>query len=92
MQTLQFPPKFVSISKLLRHNIIKTLVVLGNVVDVTVIAEDFEVATGTLNLVFLGAESPEGHCLFKCKCSKLVCCICSLHRFYREFRRLFGYY
>ena len=67
MQTLQFLPEFVSINKLLRHNIIQTLIVLGNVVDIAIFSDGFEVATGTLNLAFLGAESPRGHCRFKSK-------------------------
>jgi len=62
----QFPPEIIStkLSKLLRYNIIQTLVVLGNVVDVAIVAVGFEVTTGTLNLTFLGAENPEGHCLW----------------------------
>ena len=61
----QFPPEFIcsKLSKLLCYNIIQTLVVPGNVVDVAVVADGFEVTTGTLNLTFLGAENPEGHCL-----------------------------
>lgn len=84
---ISFRPKlfFTKLSKLLRHNIIKTLVVLGNVVNVTVVADGFKMATGTLNLAFFGAESPGGHCLFKSKCSKLVCGICSLHDFIANF-------
>ncbi len=50
MQTLQFPPEFDSINKLLHHNIIQTLIVLGNVVDIAIVTDEFEVATGTLNL------------------------------------------
>lgn len=51
----QFPPEIIStkLSKLLRYNIIQTLVVPGNVVDVSVVADGFEVATGTFNLAFL---------------------------------------
>ena len=48
----QFSPEIISISKLLRHNIIQTLVVFGNVVDVAVIADGFEVVLGTLYLAF----------------------------------------
>ena len=41
---MQFPPEFIStkISKLLRHYIIQTLVVLGNIVDVAVFADGLE--------------------------------------------------
>ena len=48
----QFPPKIIDtkLSKLLRHNIIQTFVVLGNAVDVAVIADGLEVTTGTLYL------------------------------------------
>ena len=51
----QFPPEIIStkFSKLLRYNIIQTLVVLGNVVDVAVVADGLEVTTGTFNLAFL---------------------------------------
>lgn len=50
----QFPPEFIStkISKLLCHNIIQTLVVLGNIVNVAVVADGFEVVQGTPYLAF----------------------------------------
>ena len=40
----QFPPEFIStkLRKLLRYNIIQTLVVLGNIVDVAVFADGLE--------------------------------------------------
>lgn len=48
----QFPPEIIStkLSKLLRYNIIQTLVVFGNVVDIAVVADCLEVATGTFVL------------------------------------------
>ena len=51
----QFPPEIIStkFSKLLRYNIIQTLVILGNVVDVAIVADSLEVATGTFYLAFL---------------------------------------
>ena len=51
----QFPPEIIStkFSKLLRYNIIQTLVILGNIVDVTIVADGLEVAASTLNLTFL---------------------------------------
>ena len=52
----QFPPEIIY-TELLRHNIIQTLVVLGNVVDVAVIADGLEVAAGTFYLAFL--RTPE---------------------------------
>ncbi len=36
-----------NLSKLLRHHIIQTLVVLSDIVDVAVVADGFEVAAGT---------------------------------------------
>ena len=56
---MQFPPEIIStkFSKLLRYNIIQTLVILGNVVDVAIVADGFEVATGTFYLTFL--RTPE---------------------------------
>lgn len=39
--------------KLLRYNIIQTLVVLGNIVDVAIIADGLEVTTGTFYIAFL---------------------------------------
>ena len=56
-KTSQFPPENISISKLLCHNIIQTLVILGNVVDIAVVADGLEVATGTFYLAFL--RTPE---------------------------------
>ena len=54
----QFPPEIIStkFSKLLRYNIIQTLVILGNVVDVAIVADGLEVATGTFYLAFLRAS------------------------------------
>ena len=51
----QFPPEIIctKLSKLLCYNIIQTLVVLGNVVDIAVIADGLEVATGTFDFAFL---------------------------------------
>ena len=51
----QFPPEIIStkFSKLLRYNIIQTLVILGKVVDVAIVADSLEVATGTFYLAFL---------------------------------------
>lgn len=51
----QFPPEIIStkLSKLLCYNIIQTLVVLGNVVNVAVIVDGGEVATDALYLAFL---------------------------------------
>ena len=51
----QFPHEIIStkFSKLLRYNIIQTLVILGNIVNVAVVADGFEVATGTFYLAFL---------------------------------------
>ena len=40
-------------TELFRHNIIQTLVVLGDVVDAAILADGFEVATGTFYLAFL---------------------------------------
>ena len=56
-ELLQFPPEIISskLSKLLCHNIIQRLVVLGDIVDVAVIADGLEVATGTFYLAFLRA-------------------------------------
>ena len=53
-----FPPEIIcsKLSKLLRHHIIQTLVVLGNVVDVTIVADGLEVATDTFNLAVLRAS------------------------------------
>ena len=47
-EMMQFPPEIIrkEFIKLLRHHIIQTLVVLGDVVDVAVVADGFEVATG----------------------------------------------
>ena len=45
------------LSRLFSYDIIQTLVVLGNVVDVAVIADGFEVAMGTLYLAFIGISS-----------------------------------
>ena len=55
----QFPPEIIStkLSKLLRYNIIQTLVILGNVIDVTIVADGLEVAAGTFYLAFL--KTPE---------------------------------
>ena len=55
----QFPPEIIStkFSKLLRYNIIQTLVILGNVVDIAVVADGLEVAAGTFYLAFL--RTPE---------------------------------
>ena len=47
-----FPPEIIY-TELLRHYVIQTLVVFGNVVDVAVVADGLEVATGTFNLAFL---------------------------------------
>ena len=49
-----FPPETIStkFSKLLCHNIIQTLVVLGNIVNEAVIADGFEVVQGTPYLAF----------------------------------------
>lgn len=51
----QFPAEIIStkLSKLLRYNIIQTLVVFGNVVDIAVVADCLEVATGTFDFAFL---------------------------------------
>ena len=51
----QFPPELIStkLRKLLLYNIIQTLVVLGNIVDVAIIADGLEVTTGTFYLAFL---------------------------------------
>ena len=48
-QRYQFPPEIIStkFSKLLRYNIIQTLVILGDIVDVAIVADGLEVATGT---------------------------------------------
>ena len=43
------------VNKLLRHYVIQTLVVLGNIVDVIVIADGFEVTTSTFYLAFIRA-------------------------------------
>ena len=52
---ISFSPKiiFTKLSKLLCHNIIQWLVVLGNVVNVAVVADCLEVAAGTFYLAFL---------------------------------------
>ena len=52
---MRFPPEIIY-TELLRHNIIQTLVVLGNVVDVAVVADGLEVATGTFYLASLRAS------------------------------------
>ena len=51
----QFPHEIIStkFSKLLRYNIIQTLVVFGNIVDVAVIADGLEVAASTFYVAFL---------------------------------------
>lgn len=51
----QFPPEIIStkLSKLLRYNIIQTFVVFGNVIDIAVVADGLEVATGAFYLAFL---------------------------------------
>ena len=49
---------FTKLSKLLCHNIIQWLVVLGNVVNVAVVADCLEVAAGTFYLAFLIATEP----------------------------------
>ena len=49
---MRFPPEIIY-TELLCHNIIQTLVVLGNVVDVAVVADGLEVTTGTFNFAFL---------------------------------------
>lgn len=48
----QFPPEIIY-TELFRHNIIQTLVVPGNVVDVAVVADCLEVAAGTFDFAFL---------------------------------------
>lgn len=54
-KTTQSPPEIISpkLGKLLRHHIIQTLVVLGNVVDIAVVADCLEVTVGTFYLAFL---------------------------------------
>ena len=47
-----FPPEIIY-TELLRHYVIQTLVVLGNVVDVAVVADGLEVPTGTFDFAFL---------------------------------------
>ena len=39
-------------TELFRHNIIQWLIVLGNIVDVAVVADGFEMTTGTFYLAF----------------------------------------
>ena len=51
----QFPPEIIY-TELLCHYVIQTLVVLGNVVDVAVVADGLEVATGTFDFAFLRAS------------------------------------
>lgn len=46
----------IKLSKLLRHNIIQSLVVLGDIVNVAVVADGLEVATGTFDFAFLRAS------------------------------------
>ena len=48
----QFPPEIIY-TELFCHNIIQTLIVLGNVVDVAVVADCLEVAAGTFDFAFL---------------------------------------
>ena len=50
----QFPPEIIY-TELFCHNIIQTLIVLGNVVDVAVVADGLEVTTGTFDFTFLRA-------------------------------------
>ena len=51
-EIMRFPPEIIY-TELLCHNIIQTLVVLGNVIDVAIVADGLEVATGTFNFAFL---------------------------------------
>lgn len=53
-EKVQFPTEIISpkLSKLLRYNIIQTLVVFGDIVDVAVVADGFEMTTGTFYLAF----------------------------------------
>lgn len=53
-EIMRFPPEIIY-TELFCHNIIQTLIVLGNVVDVAVIADGLEVAAGTFYLAFLRA-------------------------------------
>lgn len=50
----QFPPEIIY-TELFCHNIIQTLIVLGNVVDVAVVADGLEMTTGTFDFAFLRA-------------------------------------
>ena len=52
---MPFPPEIIY-TELLRHNTILTLVVHINVVELAVVADSFEVTTGTFNLAFLRAS------------------------------------
>ena len=55
----QFPPEIIStkLSKLLRYNIIQTLVVFDNIVDVAVVADCLEVTAGTFDFAFIRATA-----------------------------------
>ena len=54
---MQFPPEILYISSrsLLSYNIIQTLVVFGNVIDIAILTDGLEMTVGTFNLAFLGA-------------------------------------
>lgn len=54
---MQMPPEILCISSrfLLSYNIIQTLVVLGYIIDIAIVANGFEMQIGALYLVFLRA-------------------------------------
>ena len=55
---MPFPPEIISITKLLRHYIIQTLVVLGNVIDVASVANGLE-KNMTTNIIPCVSENTE---------------------------------